>query len=533
MRPTVLARCALLVLALSPVVLRAATARRRSSRRTGGDPERGRSSSCTIGPGEALRRCAPIRCDEGGRTRTAASRSPTSARSPTSSSPTRSRRRGWSSSTRIRAARAPAAWRPQEALPPRGRAVGPADEQFAGASPVAEGDGSARRWQRAADRRPRRQHAAQRDRVGGEAARGRHARPEQRHRRPDGQLVPAAARRSATPRGNYTGVQDYDDYSGNRPSTTRNVPRGQFAGWPAYPGLMDRAQQPFEAEGLAVPSYIGLGNHDGLVQGNGTRNARSRSRDRMHQADRLPATDRPRSSARTRPALRHSTRQVILVPPDQPPVRRQGAVPRSTRPAAANGHGFGTSIRPSRRLERRPALLLVQPEAGHPLHRARLAVARRARRPVAAPTHGNIDDPQFQWLKQRARRRRGRQRARHHSSRTTRRGSMTFSLPDERHPPAPATTPRARHQPGLRQGPAQLAADPPRNRFRKLLRQYPNVIAEVAGHSHNNRVDAHPGANQTASGRSRARRSPTGRPRAACSTSWTTTTGRSRSSARC
>ena len=36
----------------------------------------------------------------------------------------------------------------------------------------------------------------------------------------------------------------------------------------AHPGLLDRAEQPFDAAGLDVPSYVALGNHDGLVQGN-------------------------------------------------------------------------------------------------------------------------------------------------------------------------------------------------------------------------------------------------------------------------
>ena len=31
---------------------------------------------------------------------------------------------------------------------------------------------------------------------------------------------------------------------------------------------MDRAQVPFGAQGLSVPSYVAFGNHDGLVQGN-------------------------------------------------------------------------------------------------------------------------------------------------------------------------------------------------------------------------------------------------------------------------
>jgi len=51
-----------------------------------------------------------------------------------------------------------------------------------------------------------------------------------------------------------------------------NDPRGAYGGWPRYPGLMDRAEQPFSAVGLGVPSYVALGNHDGPVQGNAAAN---------------------------------------------------------------------------------------------------------------------------------------------------------------------------------------------------------------------------------------------------------------------
>ncbi len=50
-------------------------------------------------------------------------------------------------------------------------------------------------------------------------------------------------------------------------------PSGEFADWPVYGGLLDRAQRAFTPVGLRrgkkpVPTYLANGNHDGLVQGN-------------------------------------------------------------------------------------------------------------------------------------------------------------------------------------------------------------------------------------------------------------------------
>lgn len=43
--------------------------------------------------------------------------------------------------------------------------------------------------------------------------------------------------------------------------------RGTY-GFPEVPGLLDAVRQPFEAEGLSMPWYAVMGNHDGLIQGN-------------------------------------------------------------------------------------------------------------------------------------------------------------------------------------------------------------------------------------------------------------------------
>jgi metallophosphoesterase (TIGR03767 family) len=75
---------------------------------------------------------------------------------------------------------------------------------------------------------------------------------------------------------NYTGVADYDDYASAPddrkagfwdPDVAAPV-AGPYSAFPRYPGLLERAQAPFQAVGLKVPWYISRGNHDGLVQGN-------------------------------------------------------------------------------------------------------------------------------------------------------------------------------------------------------------------------------------------------------------------------
>ncbi|MFC7496165.1 MULTISPECIES: TIGR03767 family metallophosphoesterase [unclassified Nocardioides] len=43
---------------------------------------------------------------------------------------------------------------------------------------------------------------------------------------------------------------------------------GTQSGFPAIPGLLDAARRPFTPEGLKMPWYAAMGNHDGLVQGN-------------------------------------------------------------------------------------------------------------------------------------------------------------------------------------------------------------------------------------------------------------------------
>jgi metallophosphoesterase (TIGR03767 family) len=67
------------------------------------------------------------------------------------------------------------------------------------------------------------------------------------------------------PEGNPAGVSTVD------------IPRAE-RGFPVVPGLLDAARAPFEAQGLKVPWYAAMGNHDGLFQGVTASNADTRAR---------------------------------------------------------------------------------------------------------------------------------------------------------------------------------------------------------------------------------------------------------------
>jgi hypothetical protein len=63
--------------------------------------------------------------------------------------------------------------------------------------------------------------------------------------------------------------EDGDGYSPDRDRNRSEVP-GEHADVTVrdFPGLLEKAQEPFEAVGLGMPWYSAFGNHDALVQGN-------------------------------------------------------------------------------------------------------------------------------------------------------------------------------------------------------------------------------------------------------------------------
>jgi metallophosphoesterase (TIGR03767 family) len=299
----------------------------------------------------------------------------------------------------------------------------------------------------------------------------------------------------------YTGIQDYDDYvEGATPYFyDPDDPRGASAGWPEYTGLMDRAQLPFTAAGLAVPSYVVFGNHDGLVQGNQAANgsfeqvATGCLKAMDGAVTQLTGLD-GLSQEGLEDLAASSPTAVALVPPDP---KRQFVSKAQYKQvflsgSQADGHGFA-DVDPGE-------LAASGGAAGYysfvPMPGLRMiALDTVCEGGVTGPcADGNVDDPQFRWLE-------GELEAAtaadqlviifsHHAP-----SSLTANVPDEAAPACTAPDPHGHDvNPGCDvdpriSTPIHLEAD-----MVGLVHRFPHVIAWVAGHSHVNDVTAYPDA---------------------------------------
>ena len=290
------------------------------------------------------------------------------------------------------------------------------------------------------------------------------------------------------PKASYTGVQDYDDYFESPAFYDPEKPMGQYANWPAYPGLMDRAQVPFEAEGLKVPSYSLFGNHDGLVQGN---------EDALREFEDLatgcvkpysPATTE--LSHRARPGFLASLAGTsVIVPPD---ANRQFVDKAQFKALHATGrqadaHGFALVPKDELEASHGAAAYYSWP----PVPNVRFIVIDTLSEGGMSPasSDGNIDDPQWKWLEKEFDAATARNELvvvfGHHAT-----GSLTANVPDEerRATAARATstgTTRTRAATATRAHPSRSTLA---RTLKTLLLAHPHVVAFVAGHSHNNRV---------------------------------------------
>jgi metallophosphoesterase (TIGR03767 family) len=315
-------------------------------------------------------------------------------------------------------------------------------------------------------------------------------------------LCPPVGVPGAAEAAKYTGVQDYGDYAeGATPYFyDPDDPRGASAGWPKYPSLMDRAQQPFVAAGLTTPSYVVFGNHDALAQGNQAANA---SFEQIATGCMKPmegAGGELEGLADLTPEalltlLMSNPSAISLVPPD--PGRRYVSKAQYKQVflegAQADGHGFAY-IDPAEKAASggTAGYYSFVPVPGLRM----IALDTVCEGGVTGPcADGNVDDPQFQWLEGELRRATAADQLvvifSHHAI-----PSLTANVPDEAAPPCTGADSHGHDvNPGCdadprTSTPIHLGPD-----LVELLHRYPHVIAWVAGHSHVNDVTPYPDGN--------------------------------------
>jgi metallophosphoesterase (TIGR03767 family) len=297
----------------------------------------------------------------------------------------------------------------------------------------------------------------------------------------------------------YTGVQDYGDYP-SAPADRyagfwdpeRAAPvGGPYQAFPRYPDLLDRAQQPFTAQGLKVPWYSSRGNHDGLVQGNAPASAAlfraivtgclkvfpSQTFD--------PASVQGLSGTEVFARIGNPDFIASLLggagqtPPD--PERAFVSKPeyKQLQGSADRQHGFGW-VDPGE----------VRASDGTAMYYS--YAPRKGVRFISLDTvaegggaEGNLDDPQYRWLVRELRQATRRDELvvvyAHHTL-----GTMVNPTPDEN---AGCTDPNAAGCDGdpRRSTPMHLGLTGPRN-LHDLLAANRHVIAFVNGHTHHNDV---------------------------------------------
>lgn len=406
-----------------------------------------------------------------------------------------------------------AAWRPWEALEPQiSDAMIRQMNHFTGASPVADGGGTHRAMDftidtgDSADSQQRNETLWVRTLLEGGSLNPNSGVDKATY---SNALCPKFLVPGAAEAAKYTGVQDYDDYiEGPYPEFyDPDSPQGPHSAWPKYPGLMDKAQQAFTAAGLDVPSYVAFGNHDALVQGNAMANAAFEAV-AMGCLKPIGPVPNPENAAsflagfldptRLLGSLLTGPQNTIVVPGDP---QRQFVSKKQYKDifrggSQADGHGFDL-IDPAQESASKgaagyyswvptPGMRFVALDT--------VAEAGTIFTPSGSTTsEGNIDDPQFKWL-------RGQLEAAtaadqlvvlfsHHAPE-----SLNADAPDELALPCLAFRPALGHDlnPGCDLDPRLSMPIHLEEDMVGLLHEFPNAIAWVAGHSHDNIVDAFP-----------------------------------------
>jgi metallophosphoesterase (TIGR03767 family) len=296
----------------------------------------------------------------------------------------------------------------------------------------------------------------------------------------------------------YTGVQDYSDWPGEPtdrydqfydPDQAPPSASSPFAAWPRYPGLMDRAQQVFTAQGLDVPWYTTRGNHDTVWQGTflapAAINLLVTSCFKIFPNDKFDPTryqGHPELVVQDLqdPSFQQTqVEQARLVPPD--PDRRflQGNEYKKLHQGADNDHGFGFVSDKQNKKSNGAAEYYAFTKN----HIRFIAIDTNAE---GGDASGNVDDPQYQWVKSELKKAKKKGMLAvaysHHPLR-----SQTSTITDEN---APACESPEDSQCDLdpRDSTPLHRGLVGKQNMRDLFLKFPNFVAYVVGHIHENEI---------------------------------------------
>jgi hypothetical protein len=311
----------------------------------------------------------------------------------------------------------------------------------------------------------------------------------------------------------YRGVQDYSDYpAGTAPTQSLyydpDQPQGQYADWPAYTGLMDRAQGiSLAPQGLNVPWYITNGNHDVLMQGNEDANSEF-ERIAIGCLKALGSTVQPSPGALDLSTLL-SPSAFMLVPPDP---QRQIVDKIQIKDIYGandidNDHGFGFVDPAENTASSGAASYYAWDPPQTPGIRFISIDTNSEGGVVEQSSSGNIDDPQWQWLVSELDAAEAADKLvvifGHHPVR-----SLTSNVRDEAAPPCsgpddghghdtnPGCDIDTRSSEPIHLGTSTSGATQGEP-FVDLLDRYPHVIGYVAGHTHDNNIQPFTRSNGT------------------------------------
>jgi metallophosphoesterase (TIGR03767 family) len=282
----------------------------------------------------------------------------------------------------------------------------------------------------------------------------------------------------------YTGVQDFGDQTVDTSTFyDPNQPRGTYAEWPRWTGLMNRAQQSFTPVGVrrgstVVPTYIGNGNHDGLVQGN-------QSATSSIEGIALGCIKPVVPSLEFGSILESLT---FFVRPDQNRRFVDKAQLKAVYQAGtqSDGHGFGLVEAAQNTASNGSASYYAwDPKPGT---RFIMLDTISEGGIIALSADGNVDDPQYRWLTNEIATAEAANKLivvfAHHPIR-----SLTANVSDET---APACTTRDSHghdrNPGCDADPRSSTPIHLGAEVQSLFNTHRHVIAYVTGHTHENKV---------------------------------------------